>query len=627
MATEKQDIDSQQRWKARYYEALGELEHKERYWRDAERQLRHLVNRLTLAADTRHEQLNQNLRELRSAIRDGRDVSKFSALIETISTQVAQLDSMRKASQSRPHPAHLLVEVLDKLELPAELSRTSKQFRKQIDKLRDDDSSDEALAQFVAILNQLPPSQPAEAPDKTRKQKLLERILLRQDKPEAGSDEETEVSEAGQSDGRQAPPQKFLAPAVGDLLLQMALRMPPAVKQRINFAALKKHTNRARTRKDLIPIIDVLTQHIDAAYKTTEPNRVLLDEDSVMAMAQAVTQFFTQLEPPLDLKDRITELEQYCNEHGSDVESLVYCLNSLAEVVAEICRRLVNQRVELESFFVALTDRLRDLDSGLKKTAALNAAGQDSTQQMDAAVHAEMQGIQTSIHASTDLAELKGAIAARLDAIDRHLQDFHTREQQRHGEAQQTIAELSDKVAVLENNGDELRKHLEASRQQAMRDVLTGIANRHAYEDRLAAEVARSKRYATPLSMVVWDIDNFKMINDNYGHAAGDRVIKVVAQMLADNIRETDFVARFGGEEFVLLMPQTELEAAGQVADKLRIDIQNTPFHFRDTGVTVTISAGIAQYQADETAASLFERADAALYKAKEAGRNQIKAA
>ena len=123
--------------------------------------------------------------------------------------------------------------------------------------------------------------------------------------------------------------------------------------------------------------------------------------------------------------------------------------------------------------------------------------------------------------------------------------------------------------------------------------------------------------------MAVWDIDKFKNVNDTYGHQAGDRVLTVVAKLLSQQIRETDFVARFGGEEFVLLMPETPLDQARKVADNLRNSIEACEFHFKDQRVPVTISCGLAEFNDGDKAETVFDRADRALYKAKHSGRNR----
>ena len=633
MATNNQDVDTQSRWKNRYYEALGEIEEREKTWRDAERLLRHLITRLTLAADTRHHALNQNLTELRNAVREGRDILRLRELIDQVSDQVAELDNMRSRSPDQVHPAGILLELLDKLQLQDVNTRELRQVKKRINQLSPGDDAAEVYEQFVAIVNSALDEAQGVAPVKSRKQKLLDRILQRQEKAQDGATPEVpETNESVELAGKinqntQAPPQKLMAPAVGDLLLQLALHLPDAVKRRINFQTLKKHTNRARARKDLIAIIDVIAHHIETAYMQEQPALVMIDDDSVGAIAQAIHQLIQQIKPPQDLQERFTALEKFYQERSNDIEGLIHCLNAMAEVVAEICSRLAFQRDELESFFVQLSMRLEDLDLGLQKTSALYDASHQDSLHIDKAVHDEVRGIHDSMQAATNLTQLKSAIQTRLDTIDQHLVRFHDAEKQRFEQAQQMIETLGEKVSALESDSTQLRTRLEETQQQALRDALTGLPNRQAYEERLASEIARTKRYNTPLSMVVWDVDKFKTINDNYGHAGGDRVLKVIAEMLSGHVRETDFVARYGGEEFVMLMPETKAEMAVQVANKLREDIAQTPFHFHDVRVEVTISAGVAEYQQDELVTSLFERADAALYAAKEAGRNQVKCA
>lgn len=632
MVINKQDVEIQNRWKNRYYEALDELEERENVWRDAERLLRHLITSLTQAADTRHSALNENLAELRNAVRDGRDFLRLRELIDQISEQVAQLDNMRSQGQEQAHPASLLLSLLDKLQLQEADTRELRQLKKQIGQLQPGEDATEVFEQFISIMNTALDGINEMAPAKTRKQKLLDRILLRQEKAEASVDSGEVVNainavEAVQNLSRPTVPQKLMAPAVGDLLLQLSLRMPDAVKRRMNFRALKKHTNRARQRKDLIAIVDVIAQHVEDAYLSDESKPVVLDDESVTAISDAILQIFQQFKPPQDLQQRISDLEKIYHEHKHEVESLIHCLSGLAEMVAEICCRLAFQRDVLESFFVELSMRLEDLDLGLQKTSTLYNESHLDNLHRDKVVHDELRGIQESMQTVNDLAKLKSVIQVRLDAIDQHLLHFHDAEKQRYENAQEVIGALNEKVTQLESDGSLLHTHLEETQKQAMRDVLTGIPNRQAYEERLASEVARSKRYGTPLSMVVWDVDKFKTINDNYGHAGGDRVLRVIADVLRSKVRQTDFVARYGGEEFVMLMPETTLESAIQVANKLRSDIEHTQFHFHGVRVLISISAGVAQYQQDELVNSLFERADAALYAAKEAGRNQVKSA
>ncbi|MEJ2438189.1 MAG: GGDEF domain-containing protein [Gammaproteobacteria bacterium] len=631
MATQNQEVDNQNRWKSRYYEALDEIEEREKAWRETERLLRHLVASLSLAADNRHRDLNQNLTELRNAVRDGQDMLSLRELIGHISAQVAELDNIRSQNSEQGHPASILLDLIDKLEIHNANDREIRQLKKQISQLGVGDDAGEVYEQFIALVKGAQQEAEEEAPTRTRKQKLLDRILKRQET----SAESVEASTANSGEQQAAPvepragkiPQKLMAPAVGDLLLQLALRMPDAVRRRINFQALKQHTNRARQRKDLIAIVDVIAQHVEAAYADDKPALIVIDDESVSALAHAVHQIIAQLNPPEDLRPRIADLEKYYSERNNDVEGLIHCLNSLAEVVAEICSRLAYQRDELESYFVQLSMRLQDLGLGLQKTGGFYSESRQDYLYMDRAVHDEIRGIQESMQAASEMVQLKSTIQSRLDAIDQHLMHFHNAEKTRYEQTQMTIQELSEKVSALESDSSQLRNRLEETGEQAMRDVLTGIPNRQAYEERLATEIARSKRYNTPLSMVVWDVDKFKSVNDCYGCAGGDRVLKVVAEMLSNQVRETDFVARYGGEKFVTLLPETVADDAILVAKKLRKAIEATPLHFHDARIVVTISAGVAQYHQDELVPSLFERADAALYIAKEAGRNLVRSA
>ncbi|MGD9385098.1 MAG: GGDEF domain-containing protein [Thioalkalispiraceae bacterium] len=621
------DSETQSRWKNRYYEALEDLEAKEKSWREIERLLRQLVSRLTLAADTRHEILTSQLKELRNAVRDGRDFLQLRELIEKISENVAELDRLRKKANSQVHPAEIFIDIFEQITIPSQLTRSFRQLKKKakkLDKHSPADSMNDELTEFVKeIVNP-----PLIEKQQTRKAKILDRLLSRTTKEGVDKQNTDTDLQAGQpsvaNEEIKPVPQKFVAPAVGDLLLQLSLRLPDVVKRRINFPALKKYTNRARSRKDLISIVDVIAQQIEAAYANEESTAVVLDDESVKALSEAIRQFFTQLQPPTDLHERVCGLEEYFSDHSDDVESIVHCINSLAEIVADICSRLSAQHDELEGFFIHLSTRLQDIDSGLNKAAEFNALGGDNCQEMDRAVQNEMDGINESIMTIEDIEPLKESIKQRVDGIAEHLQKFQEVESARLRESEEHIRKLTEKIAKMEVDSDHLRSHMEETEQQAFKDYLTGIPNRNAYEVRLAEEVARCKRYNGELCMVVWDVDNFKHINDNYGHAAGDRVLKVIAETLGTSIRETDFLARFGGEEFILLLPGTSMDAAYQVAEKLRTTIESTPFHFRDSGVLVTISGGISQFLEEDSANTLFERADKALYQAKANGRNRV---
>jgi len=160
----------------------------------------------------------------------------------------------------------------------------------------------------------------------------------------------------------------------------------------------------------------------------------------------------------------------------------------------------------------------------------------------------------------------------------------------------------------------------EARASESRVDALTGIANRRALEEALAAEIARARRFHHPLAVVLLDLDNFKRTNDSYGHAGGDLLLRTIARILASAARQGDTVARFGGEEFVVVLPETDLVGARRLAERLRIAIESC----RVDEMRTTASFGVATFAADDGILSLLAAADRALYRAKENGRNRV---
>ena len=172
------------------------------------------------------------------------------------------------------------------------------------------------------------------------------------------------------------------------------------------------------------------------------------------------------------------------------------------------------------------------------------------------------------------------------------------------------------------------RKRLEAElQQQAVTDVLTGLHNRRYFLQAAQTELLRTVRHSHPLSVILLDLDHFKVVNDSYGHAAGDRVLVFFACICQETIRTSDVVARLGGDEFALLLPETTLERACQVAERLRRLLASRTLEWGGISVSITFTAGVAcSDMGAETVDELLIRADQALYRAKESGRNRIEA-
>ncbi|MFB0934282.1 MAG: diguanylate cyclase [Propionivibrio sp.] len=177
-------------------------------------------------------------------------------------------------------------------------------------------------------------------------------------------------------------------------------------------------------------------------------------------------------------------------------------------------------------------------------------------------------------------------------------------------------AEIARVNAELVNLNEELRI-------QARFDALTGLANRRHFLERLDGELHRSARFGLPCSLAILDIDHFKSVNDQFGHAAGDAVLRTFAQTLGQCVRNSDLAARFGGEEFAVLMPQTSVDGATELAERIRGAVQDASVSSGESILRVSVSIGVAQWSG-ETPEQLIARADDAMYAAKSAGRNQV---
>jgi len=171
---------------------------------------------------------------------------------------------------------------------------------------------------------------------------------------------------------------------------------------------------------------------------------------------------------------------------------------------------------------------------------------------------------------------------------------------------------------------EHLRMELQQSRQWMQQDPLTGMQNRRGMDVVLVREVARARRGGHALSVAMLDIDHFKQVNDTFGHAAGDRALVHLSEVTKSVLRETDIMVRYGGEEFLMILPDTDVNGAQFVVDRLRLVVQKTPLIYESRKIALTFSAGVAQLRTDENGSALVIRADQAVLQAKREGRNRI---
>ena len=308
-------------------------------------------------------------------------------------------------------------------------------------------------------------------------------------------------------------------------------------------------------------------------------------------------------------------------------EEWISVLRDLLELSARSFGDAKKEIREAEDFLEELTQRLQDLEEHLRKAHTGRSQLFDHSRRLNAEVSAQVGGLESSLETAADLQQLKRAVSLRLQAIQQSMDVFLDEERQWYVQTESSEQELRERLGKLETESNELRRKMLEAHHLALLDAVTDLPNRMAYEERAEQEYARWKRFAEPLTMLVWDVDNFKSINDRYGHQAGDKALRVIAQSLRQRLRETDFIARYGGEEFVTLLSGAEVEQAFKVAEQMRLGVMECAFHSAGKAVNVTISCGLSQFAEGDSIEAVFARADQAVYQAKRNGKNRCEIA
>lgn len=304
-------------------------------------------------------------------------------------------------------------------------------------------------------------------------------------------------------------------------------------------------------------------------------------------------------------------------------ERLPEVLEALTDLVIKRIGRVELAKQEVEILLGAMVGKLDEIGQFVAEQNQNQSQSQASSETLNKQLAGEMKAMGETVDSAGDLQQIRQQVRSRLDSIDRHLQEFRQREATFAAAIRNRNDQMRSRIVELETEAKRLHSQLQDEQRLSTIDALTKIPNRLAYEKRIEEELHRWRRFGQPICLAVWDVDRFKTINDTYGHRAGDRVLRAVAECFAGKVRSTDFVARYGGEEFVMILPGTQLDDAARFSERLRSAIAEIGFHFRGTPVSITVSSGVTALRADDTTEAVFDRADKAMYRAKETGRNR----
>lgn len=407
-----------------------------------------------------------------------------------------------------------------------------------------------------------------------------------------------------------------------ELLFAYLLQNYTLDNQQSALAQLQKSFRSSDGRQQLFSAIRQVIGNEPVSELSCKGNgaiKTVIDADPIHAK---IIQLLERVQIPEGCAPKADALKQRLKHHDKarDLETI---FDEVTSLLVEINVNDQSKQQEIDKFLAHITGQITELgltinDSGIAlMDASLNRS------RLDQSVSDQINELQNRSTNATQLEPLKQVISSHIAKITVEIQEHKQKEAVQREKYQSQLEELSQKIKVMESETGELRSKLVTANTNAQRDSLTDLPNRLAYDERLKMEISRWQRYHTPLCLVIWDIDFFKKVNDQYGHQVGDKVLVHVANLFSENIRRADFIARFGGEEFIMLLPHTNRHSALVVSEKLRSLIEQSPIEIQNDILSLTVSCGVTQFLNGDGHESAFERADKALYRAKEEGRNR----
>lgn len=608
-----------ERWKEKYLQLIEQQEQLEHSWNTRLDLLRRSLVRSSFAVDGADPAVDQCMRELRDVLRDEVQDDRLGALVPRLERAV--LDTERSKQERLQQLAdaldRLTAQLLD-LPLPSELRKPLKQFARQVG------GRAAQSRELPGLLSELGDFQSqalaAQASGASAPVGLLGRLFGQRERPVTPPVTQDGVASPEESTQASPQPSRELdaEPAEPSTV---AASTPVATAEPL--AAIVSEPSPADSLVEDAPATEA-PSNPDSAAAVDAYQLPPSPEQAYSAIAERVESTLFSLLDDIQLPEHQQPQAQALRDRiqqGLNWYELVPVLDDLAKLMIAVADQ--GQR-EFESYLKLLNDRLVTMQESLSAAREGHVKSQETALALDEELRQQVGGLQSSMLEAKDLPSLKVTVQARLDGLLETVDAYEHQRNDHEKQVTERLAALVERVASLEQAATGMRDHLEEQRQKALQDFLTTLPNRAAWDERLELEVARQQRYGGQLLLAVLDVDHFKRINDSFGHLAGDRVLKIIANELRKRLRKTDFIARFGGEEFALLLPETPLESGQQLLDSLRAGVQECPFHFKGARIQVTLSGGIANFAVRDEAEQVFERADQALYRAKEAGRNRI---
>ncbi len=310
---------------------------------------------------------------------------------------------------------------------------------------------------------------------------------------------------------------------------------------------------------------------------------------------------------------------------AEDMTDFFSVRHSILALIQVYITRISGERQQATLFIREIGERLGEIEQYLFDSVSLVQATNKSNKYFSATLEDQLSELSGTIDFSQTLADLKNTMVTRIAAIKQAVAKKKTADQTLMQKAEKQVGLLKANLKQMKNKIDTAQQRADSLAQELLIDSLTGIYNRRAYDRRIIEEFKRYQRHQRAFSLLLFDVDHFKQINDTYGHAVGDLCLQEIVRRIRPLLRESDLLARYGGEEFIVILPETGRQGAMDAAEKLRNEIARTEFIHKKDKLSITISLGVTEADPeDKSIEAMFGRIDEAMYQAKKTGRNRV---
>ena len=533
--------------------------------------LRKAVVRLSIAARGDDDRLNLVLDDIKSSVKDDIDLHKLGEKLDTLLVEVNQSEGNSEIASTGGF-CSILQQDLGRLEF----SPQAEPCKRKIQGFLDEQASDHELS--IALLE------------------LVNDI----------------INETGQND----PPSDQALSEIKSFADE--IRSSLALNLEVNDAG-----SVTAILEELADDVADFAQKRDIQQYEGPTSRVPDDGSDAKSISEALIVLLNTVNLPESTRRDHQSICRQLDGQLEGAEQWKSVINDIAALVNKSISSLQGEKIELQAFIKKFTDQLAEMDQYVRESRQQSIDTANESTKLKDSVDDNVVAIQETVESADNIDQMKNDVQGHLSQIRKRVEEHRLSEKAREEMSKQGYAHIIDELARTQEETERLKEQLQESQRKMLRDPLTGLSNRLAYEERIVLEVNRSMRSNAPLCLAMWDIDHFKHINDTYGHDAGDRVLKLLAKIIVERVRKVDMFARIGGEEFVLLMPDTPIHHALDLNNQLRKKLEESGFHYKGSPCQITSSVGIAAFEDNDTPEQLLKKADDALYQSKREGRNR----